>query len=41
MALSAAFQQNIRTDEYEVIVADNGSMPPFWKLGLTVRRPVD
>src|SRR5271166_2260657 len=28
-SLSAAYQRNIRADEYEVIVVDNGSTPPF------------
>jgi glycosyltransferase involved in cell wall biosynthesis len=28
-SLSAAFQRNINSDEYEVIVVDNGSTPPF------------
>jgi hypothetical protein len=28
-SLSAAFQRNIRADDYEVIVVDNGSTPPF------------
>jgi glycosyltransferase involved in cell wall biosynthesis len=28
-SLSTAFQRNIRADEYEVIVVDNGSTPPF------------
>ncbi len=28
-SLSAAFQRDIRADEYEVIVVDNGSTPPF------------
>jgi glycosyl transferase family 2 len=28
-SLSAAFQRNMRAEEYEVIVVDNGSTPPF------------
>ena len=28
-SLSAAFQRDIRAEDYEVIVVDNGSMPPF------------
>ena len=28
-SLSAAFQRNIRAEDYEVIVVDNGSTPPF------------
>lgn len=29
LTLSAAYQQNIAADKYEVIVVDNGSTPPF------------
>jgi glycosyltransferase involved in cell wall biosynthesis len=28
-SLSAAYQQHIAADDYEIIVVDNGSMPPF------------